>query len=160
MTSAPDNPIAWLRRVAAAAAAGEALETRDGERLAGCLGRFFELGPRGGTMDLCFGVSPMQGGESCWRQEKRSDRNALMIEAAARCLPDIKPSYQARTLVMKLHRYQLGRWRSDQRRADPPAEYMGQLDYYLFQLLKHHEELPGERQIQRVLEEANYKKSA
>jgi hypothetical protein len=155
-----DTPIAWLRRVATAAAAGERLEARDSKRLAGCLGRYFELGPRGATMDLCFGMSPMPGGESLWREEQRSDRNGLIVEAAAQCLPDLLPRQQASVLKLRAHRYQLSHWRSDHRHTEPPAEYAGRLEHYLFQLFKHHEGLPGERQIQRILEEADYKKSA
>jgi hypothetical protein len=151
MAAAPDSPIAFLRRVASAAAAGKPLEPADGAWFARCLGNYLADASKGLSMEEAFDMARARGQVAWWTQEQLDRRDELVRRMAAEFFPNLSRPQQAREIAKAGKLYASAGWRRDKGRAGVPPDQRGTLRELLF-LACATEHFPlGERQLQEIL---------
>lgn len=144
---APPWPeVELLRRVA-----GRQETEADRAELAARLRLYFEAAEEGATLDDCFGLRVCRGGSPWWRREIIGRRDAAVRLLAQRHHSGLPVARQATEIRAGLLRYAATAWRFDRSRSEPPVNYLGTAREIQFDILRAHETILGERQLQRIL---------
>ncbi|WP_232628888.1 hypothetical protein [Methylobacterium sp. Leaf118] len=135
-----------LRRVA------DRRETdEDRVEIAARLQLYLETAEKGLTLDDCFGLSVCPGGSPWWRREATGRRDAALRLLARRHHGGRPVARQAAEIRAGLLRYAATAWRFDRTKSEPPSNYLGTEREIQFDILRVHEIILSERQLQRIL---------
>src|SRR5258708_24463864 len=139
-----------LRRIAAHAAAGDALGD-DGPWLADVLQKIFN----GTKFEAASGLDP-----GWWRAHLCARREAKLFTLANDICPGGNFAEQEAALRAALYRYRDGRWKAvDKRRCGVmPASYAGKPDALLFSILHESSLIAGEGELSLPLSTTNLRK--
>ncbi|MFG7490510.1 hypothetical protein [Methylorubrum rhodesianum] len=144
---APPWPeVELLRRVA-----GQQETEADRVELAARLRLYFESAEEGITLDDCFGLRVCRGGSPWWRLETIGRRDAAVRLLARRHHNGRPVARQAAEIRAGLLRYAATAWRFDRLKAEVPFSYLGTERQIQFDILRTHEIILSERQLQRIL---------
>jgi hypothetical protein len=125
--------VASLRRLVAAAAAGEPPSAEDVLRLASGVEAYLERAPDGLTLEAALGLAATPGGTPWWRAERTAARDAVLRELAAELTGPVATRAQALALLVR--RYAGTGWPHDRRRGEPfPRTPERELLFKLFRL--------------------------
>jgi len=116
--------IARLRRIAACAAAGEALG-EDGEWLADALAAYLEHADAGVSLEQAFAIDTPRGALPWWRRERLARRDAALRAFAHAAFPKLKPHAQGAAVLEAATRYGASGWKWDCVASELPRRIAG-----------------------------------
>lgn len=104
------------------------------------------------SVDEALGLNFPRGGVPWWREEEIRNRDAALRELAARHLPMMSVSAQARRIRVLSLRYAASAWRFDSARDAMPPHYKGSIHEWLWRAFVSRAPMPiGERQLRHLL---------
>jgi hypothetical protein len=106
-----------MRRIVAAAEAGEPPDAADLGWLARGLGRYLAGAPAGLRVEEALGLAVLPGGSPWWAEQRRAGRDRLLRELAG-TFPG-PPWSRAQAVADALRRYRSTPWRHDKMRGGP-----------------------------------------
>ena len=120
--TAPLQPIARLRRIAAALEGGRLPEACDRAWFCTAVREYETAAPAGGTFDRAAGLTPNRGRAPWWVEEARQRRDAAIRQMRDRLFPDLRRSEAAQQIARLLGRRRAPRLPSDSMPAGPDKE--------------------------------------
>lgn len=125
--------VARLRRIKAAAAAGQPLDPDDAAWLAAGLENYLGAACRGATLDQTLEVTALPFAAPWWEQQGLIDRRAALRELS-RLLARGSASGTAKAIATAAADYAAGRWPALAARPGPPAEDIGRPEEIFWRL--------------------------
>ena len=142
--------IEHLQDISGRCLAGRELTDDQRRWLGQALERF--LAHRARTIDEAVGLAFPRDGTAGWLRAAIGQRNAALRELAARFLPELSPTAQAKQVSTLCRRYAASAWRFDQKREAMPAAYGGTTTELLWRAFSAGAPMPlGERRLRQVL---------
>ena len=140
-----DPPIARLRRIRAALAAGSLVPAEDAAWLAEALARYEAEAPAGTDLDRALGLV-QRGGRAWWEADAIARRDAALRELRVRFYPEAPAREAARLIARDATRYAASGWRQDRGQVvqDERRRLLGEV-------LAPGAVLPSERRMRAIL---------
>lgn len=151
-TSTPE-PVAHLRRLRAAAAAGRPLDPATARWIEQRLGRYLADAPQGLTLDRALDLQPMPGQESWWTLERRARRDDAIRRLRRALCPTASTATAAAIIAETARRYAAAGWRLDRDKDVMPPAYVGSPKALLWEAMRAHPRFPfSARQLTAILD--------
>lgn len=147
------TPIARLRRIRDAAAAGMALGD-DGPWLAAGLDAYLRRAPEGLTLPAALELAVPVGGAPWWRIDALARRDDALRRLAAEHYSSLPPSERAAAIGVSLRRYASTSWPRDRHFSACPSRLVGTSGELLFAIMSVSRAPMSDRQIARIIDDS------
>lgn len=147
------TPIARLRRIRDAAAAGMALG-EDGPWLASGLDAYLRRAPEGLTLPAALDLAVPVGGAPWWRTDALARRDDALRRLATEFYGSLPPRERAAAIGVSLRRYASTSWPRDRHLTVCPVRLAGTAGALHFLIMRASAVPMSDRQIARIIDDS------